>query len=236
MEHIDNGRFIKQERFEVLAILRDIYKQRTPLRVVNQQHEFIGQLLSVGADNIVFDCDAPEQISGGKFSIVIENHDAKIEFSVDQAQLTEHNDMPVYEACLPKQLVYIQRRRQLRITTPYWREFFCNGEHSDGTPYQLRIHDLSPGGVGLRIDGAVPDYMQPGLVFNKAQLDLGDYGKFKVNMELIAVNQDHDIDEDQTHHFMRLSCRFLKMGMLTERKIQSAVFAFELDFNKKKKR
>ncbi|MNC18135.1 Flagellar brake protein YcgR [compost metagenome] len=55
-------------------------------------------------------------------------------------------------------------------------------------------------------------------------------------MELIAVNQDHDIDEDQTHHFMRLSCRFLKMGMLTERKIQSAVFAFELDFNKKKKR
>lgn len=133
MEHIDNGRFIKQERFEVLAILRDIYKQRTPLRVVNQQHEFTGQLLSVGADNIVFDCNAPEQISGGKFSIVIENHDAKIEFSVDQAQLTEHNAMPVYEACLPKQLVYIQRRRQLRITTPYWREFFCNGEHSDGT-------------------------------------------------------------------------------------------------------
>lgn len=236
MEQIDNGRFIKRERFEVLAILRDIYKQRTPLRVANQQHQFNSQLLSVGADNIVFECDAEELASGGKFSIVVENHDAKIEFSVEQAELTEHNQIPVYAARLPEKLVYIQRRRQLRITTPYWHEFLCNGVHSDGSQYQLRIHDLSPGGVGLRIDGPVPAYMQPGLVFNKAQLDLGDYGKFKVNMELIVVNEDYEVDEEQTHYFSRLSCRFLKLGMLTERKIQSAVFAFELDFNKKKKR
>lgn len=33
MEHSDNGLFIKRERFEVLAILREICKQRTPLRV-----------------------------------------------------------------------------------------------------------------------------------------------------------------------------------------------------------
>ncbi|WP_431222402.1 flagellar brake protein [Serratia sp. L9] len=236
MEYIDNGLFIKQERFEVLAILREIYKQRTPLRVANKKHQFNSQLLSVGADSIVFDCDAPETIPGGKFNIVIENHDAKIEFSVELTEMTEHNDIPVYAARLPEKLVYIQRRRQLRITTPYWREFLCCGEHSDGTRYQLRIHDLSPGGVGLRIDGPVPAYMQPGLVFNKAQLDLGDYGKFKVNMELIAINDDHEIDEDETHHFSRLSCRFLNLGMLTQRKIQSAVFAFELDFNKKKKR
>ncbi len=34
MEHSDNGLFIKRERFEVLAILREICKQRTPLRVM----------------------------------------------------------------------------------------------------------------------------------------------------------------------------------------------------------
>ncbi|TQI80586.1 c-di-GMP-binding flagellar brake protein YcgR [Serratia fonticola] len=237
MEHIDNGLFIKQERFEVLAILRDIYKQKTPLRVANQQHQFSSQLLSVGADNIVFECDANnERFPSGEFNIVIESQDAKIEFALEQAELTEHNDMTVYAARLPEKLVYIQRRRQLRITTPYWREFLCRGEYDDGTPYQLRIHDLSPGGVGLRIDSPVPTCMQPGLVFNKAQLDLGDYGKFTVNMELIAINEDHEVDEDEAQHFSRLSCRFIKLGIQTERKIQSAVFAFELDFNKKKKR
>lgn len=236
MEQVDNGRFIKQERFEVLAILRDVYKQKTPLRVARAKHHFQGQLLSVAADQIVFDCDANEPLSSGKLTIVIENPDAKIEFSIERTQLTKHNAVQAYVTRLPKQLIYTQRRRQLRITTPYWREFFCRGVCGDGTPYQLRIHDLSMGGVGLRIGGSLPACLQPGLVFNKAQLDLGDYGKFNVNMELIAVNDDREADEAQIPHLSRLSCRFLNLNTLTERKIQSAVFAFELDFNKKKKR
>ena len=54
-------------------------------------------------------------------------------------------------------------------------------------------------------------------------------------MELVVVNDDQEADDnDQVVHFSRLSCRFLKLGLAMERKIQSAVFAFELDFNKRK--
>jgi hypothetical protein len=87
----------------------------------------------------------------------------------------------------------------------------------------------------LRFDGPLPDFFQPGLQFKKAELDLGSYGSFKVNMELVVVNDDQETDDnDQMVHFSRLSCRFLKLGLAMERKIQSAVFAFELDFNKRK--
>lgn len=173
----------------------------------------------------------------GACTIVIESNDAKIEFSVGQAELTEHQGVQACSTRLPQELVYIQRRRQFRITTPHWRQFFCTGEYPDGTPYELRIHDLSAGGVGLRFDGPLPECFQPGLQFKKALLDLGSYGSFKVNMELVVVNDDQETDDnDQVVHFSRLSCRFLKLGLAMERKIQSAVFAFELDFNKKKKR
>ncbi|CAI0713135.1 flagellar brake protein [Serratia ficaria] len=237
MEHSDSGLFIKRERFEVLAILREICKQRTPLRVESQQQRFQSLLLSVGADNIVFSGDENQPTIDGEFTIVIESHDAKIEFAVGQPQMTEHQGVAACSTRLPQELVYIQRRRQFRITTPHWREFLCTGEYPDGTPYQLRIHDLSAGGVGLRFDGEVPAFLQPGLLLQKAQLDLGSYGSFKVNMELVVVNADREVDDhDQVVHFSRLSCRFLKLGLATERKIQSAVFAFELDFNKKKKR
>ncbi|MCX2958522.1 MAG: PilZ domain-containing protein, partial [Serratia symbiotica] len=103
--------------------------------------------------------------------------------------------------------------------------------------YQLRIQDLSAGGVGLRFDGQMPAFLLPGLLLKKAHLDLGSYGSFKVNMELVVVNRDQDVDDNGgVVHFSRLSCRFLKLGLAMERKIQSAVFAFELDFNKKKRR
>jgi len=90
VEHSDNGLFIKRERFEVLAILREICKQRTPLRVENQQHRFQSLLLSVGPDNIVFSGEEAENAIDGACTIVIESNDAKIEFSVGQAELTEH--------------------------------------------------------------------------------------------------------------------------------------------------
>lgn len=90
MEHSDNGLFIKRERFEVLAILREICKQRTPLRVENQQHRFQSLLLSVGPDNIVFSGEEAASAIDGACTIVIESNDAKIEFSVGQAELTEH--------------------------------------------------------------------------------------------------------------------------------------------------
>lgn len=235
MEHSDNGLFIKRERFEVLAILREICKQRTPLRVENQQHRFQSLLLSVGPDNIVFSGEEAENAIDGACTIVIESNDAKIEFSVGQAELTEHQGVQACSTRLPQELVYIQRRRQFRITTPHWRQFFCTGEYPNGAPYELRIHDLSAGGVGLRFDGPLPDFFQPGLQFKKAELDLGSYGSFKVNMELVVVNDDQETDDnDQVVHFSRLSCRFLKLGLAMERKIQSAVFAFELDFNKRK--
>lgn len=170
MEHSDNGLFIKRERFEVLAILREICKQRTPLRVENQQHRFQSLLLSVGPDNIVFSGEEAENAIDGACTIVIESNDAKIEFSVGQAELTEHQGVQACSTRLPQELVYIQRRRQFRITTPHWRQFFCTGEYPDGTPYELRIHDLSAGGVGLRFDGPLPDFFQPGLQFKKAEL------------------------------------------------------------------
>lgn len=221
----------------LILILREICKQRTPLRVENQQHRFQSLLLSVGPDNIVFSGEEAENAIDGACTIVIESNDAKIEFSVGQAELTEHQGVQACSTRLPQELVYIQRRRQFRITTPHWRQFFCTGEYPNGTPYELRIHDLSAGGVGLRFDGPLPDFFQPGLQFKKAELDLGSYGSFKVNMELVVVNDDQETDDnDQVVHFSRLSCRFLKLGLAMERKIQSAVFAFELDFNKKKKR
>ncbi|MGQ8775335.1 flagellar brake protein [Serratia sp. NA_112.1] len=237
MEQNDYGLFIKQERFEVLAILREICKQRTPLKVINDQQQFQSLLLSVGPDNIVFSSNGADTTLDGECTIVIESHDAKIEFSVGQAEFTEHRGVNACSTRLPKELVYIQRRRQFRVTTPHWREFLCSGEYADGSEYQLRIHDLSAGGVGLRVDGPLPENLQPGFQFKKALLDLGSYGSFKVNMELVVINEAHELgDDDNMVHFSRLSCRFLNLGLAMERKIQSAVFAFELDFNKKKKR
>ena len=100
MEHSDNGLFIKRERFEVLAILREICKQRTPLRVENQQHRFQSLLLSVGPDNIVFSGEEAASAIDGACTIVIESNDAKIEFSVGRAELTEHQGVvPARPVC-----------------------------------------------------------------------------------------------------------------------------------------
>lgn len=119
MEHSDNRLFIKLERFEVMAILRDICKQRTPLRVDSQRQQFQSQLLSVGPDNIVSIGNKNEMVTDSEITIVIESHDAKIEFSVNQVQLTQHQGIQVWLTRLPQEMIYIQRRRQFRITPPH---------------------------------------------------------------------------------------------------------------------
>ncbi|CUY13529.1 Uncharacterised protein [Serratia marcescens] len=80
MEHSDNGLFIKRERFEVLAILREICKQRTPLRVENQQHRFQSLLLSVGPDNIVFSGEEAASAIDGACTIVMKATTPKSSF------------------------------------------------------------------------------------------------------------------------------------------------------------
>lgn len=238
MEHIDNGLFIKEDRFEVLAILREIHKQRISMRITNEQRRFHARLLSVGADNIVFCCDQDQmnRPPGEPLKFEIESHDAKIEFSVQQVEPVQFSQQSAYMAQLPKALFYIQRRRQFRIITPSWRGFLCHAEHG-GRRYVFPIHNLSAGGVGLRIDGVLPACIASGLQLKKAKLDLEEYGSFTVNMELVGVSEDYELDDDNREHcFWRLSWRFVNQSLAMERKLQSAVFALELDFNKRKRR
>ncbi|MBT0725969.1 hypothetical protein [Rosenbergiella australiborealis] len=227
---------LREDRFELASILRTFQKQKQTLVLGcpdNETESF--KLIRMEASRIRFAPIHTCETLGKSLVLVAEGSEAKIIFSVTNIISVEQQGEKQWLGELVPKFSYIQRRINLRVPVPL-REAFSLSIHLPGYVELQRffIDNFSNAGIGLFSHGEPNEAFKIGAIFKKVDLDLGEYGKYKVNIEVISLGE---LDEPLPEHpefTHRLSVRFLNLSLITQRTFNKIAYTFEVNFNRRR--
>lgn len=143
-----------------------------------------------------------------------ETQGAKVEFVLSRLELSEYRGLPAFVTPLPTNLWFVQRREYFRISAPLHPAYFCKAKMPDKKEIRFRLFDLSLGGMGALMDTPKPDGLVEGMRFTQIELDMGGWGRFYFDAQLIAISERTVVDsKNETITTPRLSFRFLNVGL-----------------------
>lgn len=225
--------FLKQNPLAVLGVLRDLQKGDVPVRVSWSSHQFISKILDASPERLIIDFGSQDYenravLRGENISVLAETMGAKVEFVVPKVEQITYQNLPAFKMPLPDSLWFIQRREYFRISAPLHPAYFCKAKMPDKREFRFRLFDLSLGGMGALMDTARPEGLVEGMRFSQIELDMGGWGRFYFDAQLIAISERKVVDsKNETISTPRLSFRFLNVGPGAERELQRIIFSLE---------
>ncbi|WP_275556290.1 flagellar brake protein [Mixta sp. Marseille-Q2659] len=233
MKEPDNEQYYKRGTLAVLGVLRDIARDDTPILVSHARGQFISRILSVDKEQLVIDYgsndyDNQVTLEMQKLNVTAEMKGAKVEFSLPQLEAAHFGGLPAFSTPLPPELLQIQRREYFRISAPLEPIFYCHANWPDGSKARLRLQDISLGGIGVLVEGAMPETLASGEIWRGLRLDMGEYGELQVDAQLLHVGARTTVSsKNETISTPRLSFSFTSLGPAKERQLQQIIFALE---------
>lgn len=228
-----NTQFLKQNPLAVLNVLRDLQQANAALRVSWSSRQFISRILNVSQQQLIIDFGSREEdnnaaLSAKNLSMVAETNGAKIEFSVPQMQVENYQGLPAFVMPIPPAVWFIQRREYFRIPAPLYPPYYGCATLPDKKTLRFRLFDLSLGGMGALLDAPPPETLLPGMEIKELELDMGQWGRFRFDVQLLAISERKVVDsKNETIVTPRLSFRFLYMNPVLERSLQRIIFSLE---------
>ncbi len=123
---------------------------------------------------------------------------------------------------------FVQRREYFRIGAPLYPPYYGVTTLPDTRTLRFRLFDLSLGGMGALLESAIPDGLIEGARFSQVELNMGQWGIFHVDAQLISISERKVIDgKNETITTPRLSFRFLNVSPAVERELQRIIFSLE---------
>lgn len=236
-----NAQFLKQNPLAVLNILRDLQQTNAVLRVSWSSRQFISRILDASQQRLVIDFGSREADNDAartakNISIVAETNGAKIEFTVAEMQVEDYQGLPAFVMPTPPAVWFIQRREYFRIPAPLHPPYYGVATLPNKSPLRFRLFDLSLGGMGALLDGPTPDILAPGMELKEIELDMGQWGRFRFDAQLLAIGERKVVDsKNETIVTPRLSFRFLNLTPVLERSLQRIIFALEREARERAK-
>ncbi|WP_139308751.1 flagellar brake protein [Pantoea sp. 1.19] len=238
----DNEQYLKRAPLAVLAALRDILRSNAPLRVSYPHGQFISRLLGADPQGVMLDYssrsdDNQRVLAARQIAIAADTRDARIHVILPRLHPAQFEALPAFQAPLPDRLWAIQRREYFRVSAPLFPAMTCHGRWPDGSPCQLRLQDLSLGGIGTLCPGGLPAELQPGDLLASLTIHLAEFGHFTADAQLVAVSEHRIVDSKNAVRVTpRLSFRFRALDPARTRWLQQAIFALERQAHDKARR
>ena len=227
---------LREDRFELASILRTFQKQQQTLVLASLDDDNQNfTLVRMEGSRIRL---LPQQITTPPTSslrLAAEGSEAKIIFSINNVTTVEQQGKQYWLGELVPTFSYIQRRINLRVPVPL-REAFSLAIHLPGHVelHRFFVDNFSTGGIGLFSRGLPNPAFKQGAIFKKVDLNLGEYGEYKVNVEVISLSPLDEplLDHPELTH--RISMRFLNLSLITQRTFNKIAYTFEVNFNRKR--
>ncbi|WP_338562993.1 flagellar regulator YcgR PilZN domain-containing protein [Erwinia sp. E_sp_B04_7] len=234
MKEEDKEQYLKRGPLAVLAVLKTLLKNQTPIMVSHARGQFITKLLDADRERMVLDLGSNDYenqtaLEARELHLTAEMQGARVEFALNALEDDRFDGLPAFSSALPDQLWMIQRREFFRVSAPLNPIFYCYVNWPDGSGEgRLRLQDLSLGGIGVLADSALPETLKGGEQFKKLRVEMGEYGRFEVDAKLINVGKRSVVgNKNETVVTPRLSFRFSSLSSGEERSLQQVIFSLE---------
>ncbi len=227
-------RTLRNDRFELVAILRTLLKEKHRLSLSSEEgHDF--ELLRVESSRVYLSLPQADFTLPATLELSAEGREAKIIFTLNAVRKEETAGGTVLTGDLGDEFNYFQRRINLRVPLPLWKNFTLTLPLSGfSAPQPFIIYDFSVGGLGVYTPNLLSEKIKVGAVFKKALLSLGEYGEFKANIEIIALNELEEELPEYPGYQQRMSVRFTNLSLINQRNFQKIAYAFEVNFKRKR--
>jgi flagellar brake protein len=189
----DHERFARHIPAEISVVLRNLVLRRDMLTVTSAHGQIVTQLLEVDAREarIVFDWGGVESdnralLEAKQLYFKAAPEGVRVEFTTDAARAVDHEGRQAFEVSFPEKLYHFQRREYFRVPTPILDPYYAKGAFADGAAFRYEVHDLSLGGIALRMD--TPRLAETGIgtVFQDVVLHLGPGTALSIDIELVS--------------------------------------------------
>lgn len=231
----EDERYQVHSRTEILAILR-VIKENKPLVTFNfnQGRDFILTcLLEINPEfeELVFDYGRDEQknealLAAERITIITENDQIKIQFRVQRVEHTIFEGKPAFRIRLPRMLVRLQRREFFRIPAPLAEPLTSKLPIDPKTNKKIdvRIADISRGGVALIAQGQLPD-IEVGKIYRGLKIDLPEVGIISADIEIRNISQYTARDDSL---MKRMGCKFINLPNASANMVQRYITKLEV--------
>ena len=227
-------RTLRNDRFELVAILRTLLKEKHRLSLSSEEgHDF--ELLRVESSRVYLSLPQADFTLPATLELSAEGREAKIIFTLNAVREEQTAAGTILTGDLGDEFNYFQRRINLRVPLPLWKNFTLTLPLSGfSAPQPFIIYDFSVGGLGVYTSNPLSQKIKVGSVFKKALLSLGEYGEFKANIEIIALNELEEELPEYPGYQQRMSVRFTNLSLINQRNFQKIAYAFEVNFKRKR--
>ncbi|SAL56753.1 YcgR family protein [Caballeronia peredens] len=189
----DHERFARHTPSEISVCLRSLALRRDMLTVTSGRDQIVTQLLEVDAREarIVFDWGGVESdnralLAARQLYFKAAPEGVRVEFTTDAARAVTYEGRQAFEVDFPVKLYQFQRREYFRVPAPILDPYYAKGAYADGEAFRYEVHDLSLGGIALRMDTPRLAETEVGTVFGDVMLQLGPGAAFSVDLELVS--------------------------------------------------
>lgn len=227
---------LREDRFELASILRTFQKQQQTLVLASLDDDTQNfTLVRMEGSRIRLVPQHGDIPLASSLTLVAEGSEAKIIFSITNAVSVEQQGQQQWLGELVPTFSYIQRRINLRVPVPL-RKAFSIAIHLPGhiELHRFFVDNFSTGGIGLFSRGLPNPAFKKGAIFKKVDLNLGEYGEYKVNVEVISLGPLDEPLADHPEFTHRISMRFLNLSLITQRNFNKITYTFEVNFNRKR--
>ncbi|MGQ0509190.1 MAG: flagellar brake protein [Betaproteobacteria bacterium] len=216
---LDHERFQVYSRIEIVALLRAVADARIAVTVYfNQGAEFIvTNVLSVNPEfeELILDLGADARanqrlLQSARMNVVTFLDHIRLQFQVQRAEETVHEQLPALRVRLPEVLTRLQRRNFYRlrasVVKPVCATFVDPSDRARRA--SLRILDLSCGGVAL-VSGAGDPELEVGAILEDCRIDLPEVGILTGALEVRSAGRH---EEGARANQLRYGCQFFNLA------------------------
>ena len=142
-------------------------------------------------------------------------------------KMGQHDQLPALACAAPTRLHRLQRREFHRVNIPAGYRTTCGLHATPGaTPVNASLLDLSLGGLRLTDPMAPGLPLSQGSVVKDCEVDLGDFGRFVVDLE---VRYRSTVVTRTGHQSHKVGCRYVKLPSGAEHTLQRFIMQVQRD-------
>lgn len=216
----------KDNKFEIIAILREELQKKTKLEVLCENSNVITQLEKVDFERFVISWQGdivPEKVQ----YFILHSDSGIVKFSARLEETSVAGVEAGLSYSIPDMIFFAQQRQNQRFSFLKGYDFFCFGRYKNGENYSLKIKNISQGGCALIVKDVNARFLYKDAVIKSATLDFDTFGSLQLDLKVIDVVMINEFDEDnQLYSCYQISCGFDFKNHREEAEVEKIIIKF----------
>ncbi|MFQ0832453.1 pilus assembly protein PilZ [Citrobacter gillenii] len=216
----------KDNKFEIIAILREELHKKTKLEVLCENNSVIKQLEKIDFERFVLSPHkdiVPEKVQ----YFILHSDSGIVKFSARYEQASAGDAQAGLSYLIPDMIFFAQQRQNQRFSFLKGYDFFCSGRYKNGENYSLKVKNISQGGCALIVKDVNARFLYKDAVIKGAALDFDVFGSLLLDLKVIDVVMINEFDDDnQLYSCYQISCEFDYKNRREEAEVEKIIIKF----------